>query len=119
MPQLIRSFNSESFSLLSRKTAITYGNTDDYGSSIIKTQYEEHLKIKRVCSVSFLHQLIEDQVNVTNRCSQINYVLFIYMVDGLVIYAKDTAFKAKAKNSRPRPDSPKAKAKKYGLKAKD
>jgi len=41
------------------------------------------------------------------------------MVDGLVIYAKDTAFKAKAKNSRPRPDSPKAKAKKYGLKAKD
>jgi len=38
-------------------------------------------------------------------------------MDDLVFYAKARAFKAKATNSRPRPDSPKAK--KVGLKAKD
>jgi len=41
-------------------------------------------------------------------------------MDGLVFYAKARTFKDKAKetNSRPRPDSRKAKAKKFGLKAK-
>jgi len=39
-------------------------------------------------------------------------------MDGLVFYAKARAFKTKATSSRPRPDSPKAKAKKFGLKAK-
>jgi len=38
------------------------------------------------------------------------------MAVGLVIYSKTTAFKAKAKSSRPRPDNPKAK--KFGFKAK-
>ena len=38
---------------------------------------------------------------------------------GLVIYSKARAFKAKVKSSRPRPENPKAKAKKFGLKAKD
>ena len=40
------------------------------------------------------------------------------MADGLVIYSKARAFMAKAKSSRPRPEYPKAKAKKYGIKAK-
>ena len=42
------------------------------------------------------------------------------MAVGLVIYSKDTAFEAKTKNSRPRsrPENPKAKAKKFGLKVK-
>jgi len=39
------------------------------------------------------------------------------MAVGLVIYSKARAFKAKAKNSRPRPEN--SKAKKFGLKAKD
>jgi len=37
-------------------------------------------------------------------------------MDGLVFYVKARAFKAKA--TRSRPDSPKVKAKKFGLKAK-
>ena len=42
------------------------------------------------------------------------------MADGLVIYVKARTFKAKAKNSRPSPDIPKAKSrvKKFGFKAK-
>jgi len=41
-------------------------------------------------------------------------------MDVLVFYAMVRAFKAKTTSSRPspRPDSPKAKAKKFGLKAK-
>jgi len=35
-----------------------------------------------------------------------------------LIYAKVRTFKAKATNSRPRPDNPKAKAKKFGVKGK-
>jgi len=38
------------------------------------------------------------------------------MAVGLVIYTKARAFMAKAKNSRPRPENPKAK--KFGVKAK-
>jgi len=43
------------------------------------------------------------------------------MAVGLVIYFKARALKAKAKNSRPRPENAKvkARAKKFGLKAKD
>ena len=41
------------------------------------------------------------------------------MAVGLVIYYKAGAFKAKAKSSRPRPENPKAKAKEFGLKAKN
>jgi len=43
------------------------------------------------------------------------------MAVGTVIYSKARAFKAKAKNSRPRtrPENPKATVKKFGLKAKD
>jgi len=37
----------------------------------------------------------------------------------LFIYSKARAFKAKANSSRPRPENPKAKATKFGLKAKD
>jgi len=37
---------------------------------------------------------------------------------GLVTYSKVRAFKAKAKSSRPRPENPKAKAKKSGLRTK-
>ena len=40
------------------------------------------------------------------------------MAVGLVIYSKaTTAFKAKKKSSRPRPENRKVKAKKFGLKA--
>lgn len=52
-----------------------------------------------------------------NSVLQLRY--FYTMVDGLVIYAKARAHKAKATNSRPRPEYHKAKAKKSGLKAKD
>jgi len=41
------------------------------------------------------------------------------MAVGLVIYSKARTFKAKAKNSRPRPENCKVNAKKFGLKAKD
>jgi len=41
------------------------------------------------------------------------------MAVGPVIYSKARAFKAKAKSSRPRPGNTKAKATKFGLKAKD
>jgi len=42
---------------------------------------------------------------------------YLYITaDGLEIYAR--AFKAKATNSRPRPDNHKANAKKFGLKTK-
>jgi len=41
------------------------------------------------------------------------------MAFGLDIYSKTRAFKAKAKNSGPRPENSKVKAKKFGLKAKD
>jgi len=39
------------------------------------------------------------------------------MAVGLVIYSKARAFMAKAKSPRSRPENPKAKAKKFGLKA--
>ena len=47
-------------------------------------------------------------------------VLHYNMAVGLVIYSKARPFKSKAKSSRPRsrPENPKAKAKKFGLKAK-
>jgi len=41
------------------------------------------------------------------------------MAVGFVIYSKPRAFKAKAQSSRPRPENIKAKATKFGLKAKD
>ena len=48
-----------------------------------------------------------------------NNQYYLYnMADGLVIYSKARAFKAKAKSLRLRPENPKAKAKKFGLKAK-
>jgi len=40
------------------------------------------------------------------------------MAVGLVIYSKARAFKTKTKSSRTRPEHPKAKAKKFGLRAK-
>jgi len=39
------------------------------------------------------------------------------MAVGLVLYSKARAFKAKATSSRPRPENMKAKATKFGLKA--
>jgi len=39
-------------------------------------------------------------------------------MEGLVFNTKARAFKAKATSSRPRPDSPEAKAKKFGFNAK-
>jgi len=93
MPNLIQSFNVESFSLFSRKTAITESSKP--GLSL---------------------QLLGNS-NIGNQCtfSVIQYCI-IYVIWRLALL-----FIPRPEHSRPRPDSPKAKAnaKKYGLKAKD